>query len=550
MARFLRRTVLQGIASAGLAAALGSAPLQAGEAHIVVATGSGRVAGRRRDDISVFKGIPYGASTAGPGRFRPPRKPVPWPGTLDARADPPEAPQRDPRRPGRTEAPNPLAGVEPDWPLLGESEDCLKLDVWTPSAEDGARRPVMVWFHGGGFAVGSAAGLWQDGGHLARRGNVVVVSPNHRLNVFGHAYLDPLDAAFAGAGNAGMLDLVLALEWVRDNIGRFGGDPADVTIFGQSGGGQKVSMLLAMPAAAGLFHKAIIESGPAPKALEPGYATDMAKRLVAKLGLADGALGALETLPVERIMRAYYDVFDETGGYGVLGVLQGFAPVVDGAILPRHPFVDGAPSISADVPLLIGTTRTEMTLNTLLADPTADGMDEAGLRSRLDRLFGKDAARVLDAYRAAHPSWSPWQLYAVITADWPTRIYSIRIAEQKASTRKAPVFMYRTDWRTPVASGRLMSPHAIDIGFVLDDFDDTASFDGGGPEVAALSHRMSAAWLAFARNGDPNTPSLPPWPVYDPAAARATMLFDTECRVEGDPDGADRRAMDSIMAGR
>ncbi len=516
----------------------------------VVNTTLGKVAGRRVDGVAVFKGIPYGATTAGAGRFRPPRYPDQWTGILTVVDDPPSAPQSEPGdRPERGSA-SPFGGIEPGWPRLAESEDCLKLDVWTPAAEEGGKRPVMVWFHGGGFAVGSAAGRWQAGSRLSRRGDVVVVSPNHRLNVLGHLFLDPLSEQFAGAGNAGLLDLVLALTWVADNIARFGGDPANVTIFGQSGGGQKVSMLLAMPAAAGLFHKAIIQSGPAPKALEPAYAADMAQRVLTKLDVGSGELPRLQTLPLEQIMRAYFEVFRETGGYGVLGILQGFAPVVDGHVLPHHPFYHRGPTVSADVPLLIGTTRTEMTLNTLLGDANADKMDEHTLNERLTGLFGSDASRVLAAYRTAHPGMSPWELYAVITSDWPTRLYSIWIAEAKAKLGRASVFMYRTDWQTPVAGGRLMSPHAIDISFVLDDTPYTGSFDGGGRAVKRISHRMSEAWLAFARRGDPNTRSLPKWPSYEPEARRATMAFNNECRVMNDPDGADRRALDAILASR
>jgi para-nitrobenzyl esterase len=433
--------------------------------------------------------------------------------------------------------------------MLPESEDCLRLDVWTPSA-DPEKRPVMVWFHGGGFAVGSAAGLWQDGGNLARHGNVVVVSVNHRLNVLGHLYLDLLDEQFAGAGNAGLLDLVLALTWIKDNIGRFGGDPENVTIFGQSGGGQKVSMLLAMPAAAGLFHKAIIQSGPAPRALESAYAADMAQRLLVKLRIGKGELRRLQDIPLAQIMSAYFQVFRETGGYGVLGILQGFAPVVDGKYLFEHPFQGQAPSTSADVPLLIGTTRTEMTFYTLLQDPGADRMDEPSLRARLQVLFGADVGLVYDAYRTNHPSLSTWERYALITSDWPTRLYSVWIAEQKARLQRAPVFMYRTDWQTPVMDGKLMAPHAIDLSIVLDDTAYTTSFDGGGPSVRRLSQQMSGSWVAFARRGDPNIRALPAWPRYEPDAGRATMLYDRECRVVNDPDGADRSALDRIVAKR
>jgi len=496
----------------------------------------------------MFKGIPYGASTAGSGRFKPPRAPEAWSGVLKTVDDPPQAPQHDPGKPRRPRSDSPYEGIEPDWTQVPESEDCLKLNVWTPGLE-GRKRPVMVWFHGGGFAVGSAAGQWQDGGRLCRRGDVVVVSVNHRLNVLGYLYVDPLNAAFSGGGNAGLLDLVLALKWVQENIAQFGGDPQNVTIFGQSGGGQKVSMLLAMPAAAGLFQKAIVQSGPAPRALEPQYAADMARRLLAKLEIGTGEVERLQQVALDRIMSAYYSVFRETGGYGVLGILQGFAPVVDGKWLPQHPFDPEAPVVSADVPLMIGTTRTEMTLGALLEDPAADLMSESSLRDRLAGLFGNDTQRVLDAYRASHPGFSPWELYAVITSDWPTRLYSIWIAERKARLRRAPVFMYRTDWCTPVAEGKLMAPHAIDIGFVLDDTPYTRSFDGGGRGAAQMTRSMSGAWLEFARHGNPNNGSLPRWPAYEPER-RSTLLFDTPCRVVDDPDGADRRILDNLLAKR
>jgi len=553
MTRLSRRSVL-GTAVAGATwAMLGRAASPSGAPTagntVEVTTTHGKVAGYRKDGTCIFKGIPYGASTAGLARFQPPRPPEPWTGTLSATEDPPAAPQSEPGSKRTREVPASLADIEPDWPVLPESEDCLKLDLWTPAVDD-HRRPVMVWFHGGGFAVGSAAGDWQDGARLSQHADVVVVSVNHRLNVLGHLFLDRLDPHFAGAGNAGLLDLVLALSWVRDNIARFGGDPGNVTIFGQSGGGQKVSMLMAMPTAAGLFHKAIVQSGPAPKALEPAYAQQMAGRMLDKLGIATNKLSQLQTLPLERIMRAYFAVFRETGGYGVLGILQGFAPVADGVVLPQHPFDPVAPRVSAGVPLLIGTTRTEMTLNTLDQDPTADRMDEQSLQTRLAGLLGHDTERVIKAYRDHHRAASPWELYALITADWPTRLYSIWIAQAKARLERAPVYMYRTDWQTPVASGRLFSPHAIDLSWVLDDTPYSRSFDGGGSQVEHVARQMRDAWVAFARTGNPNATGLPEWPPYRPEAGHATMLFDNTSRVMNDPDGADWRVIDSIMSAR
>lgn len=545
--KITRRAVLRTVATAACVSPWlqGRAAAESDVGIVNVETSLGRVEGRRSGGTCVFKGIPYGASTAGRGRFRPPRPARPWTGSLTAVADPPEAPQRPPGPAPARAAANRFEDLDPDWPVLPESEDCLKLDVWTPAADRG-RRPVIVYFHGGGFVAGSAGGGWQEGTGLSRRGDVVFVSPNHRLNVLGHLYIDRMDPDFAGAGNAGMLDLVLALKWVRDNISRFGGDPGNITLMGQSGGGQKISMLLAMPQAAGLFHKAIIMSGPAPKALEPAYAEEMADRLLVKLGVARNALPRLQTLSLASIMSAYFAVFREIGGFGVLGILTGFAPVVDGSILPRHPFFGSAPRESSGVPLIIGTTRTEMTLNTLVDDPTAWKMDERRLRQRLDALFGSRTGRVIDGYRAHHPRASAWELYALITADWPTRIYSLWIAEAKARLGQAPVFMYRTDWRTPVAGGVLMSPHAIDLAMALGDARYTSSFDGGGAGVERLSNELSTAWLEFVRHGVPRSPLLPPWPRYDPTGTRATMLFDTESAVANDPDGADRRLMERV----
>lgn len=546
MIRLNRRTVLRAAAASATWAAFGRAAGTNGE-RITVPTNHGKVAGYRQEGSCIFKGIPYGASTAGKGRFLPPRPPAPWAGTLAVVSDPPEAPQREPGSQRRRAEPAAFANIEPDWPVLPESEDCLKLDLWTPASDDN-QRPVMVWFHGGGFAVGSAAGAWQDGSRLSRHADVVVVSVNHRLNVLGHLFLDRLDARFAGAGNAGLLDLVLALRWVRDNVARFGGDPRNVTILGQSGGGQKVSMLMAMPAAAGLFHKAIVQSGPAPKALEPDYAQQMAERMLGKLGIPRNGISQLQEAPLDRIMRAYFAVFRETGGYGVLGILQGFAPVADGVNLPQHPFAPVAPGVSAEVPLLIGTTRTEMTFNTLAEDPTADRMNEQGLRARLTELLGRNTESVIKSYREHHPAASPWELYALITADWPTRLYSIWMAQAKARLQRAPVYMYRTDWRTPVANGRLLSPHAIDLSWVLDDTPYSSSFDGGGTPVEQVARQMRDAWVAFSRSGSPDNPALPQWPPYRPEAGRTTLLFDDTCRVVNDPDGSDWRVIDSIMS--
>ena len=420
----------------------------------------------------------------------------------------------------------------------GESEDCLTLNVWTPALRDGKKRAVMVWLHGGGLWRLSAAGDDQAGRQLSRKGDVVVVSPNHRLGVFGFLLLD--DPYFRRSAHAGMLDLVQALAWVRDNIEAFGGDPGNVTIFGQSGGGQKVSLLMAMPAAKGLFHKAVIQSGPAPLALEHTYARSLTDSLLSHLRIGRDSLRRLQQISTEEILAAYYKVFAEVGGFGVLGVIQDFAPVVDGDVLPQQPFWHAAPPCSADVPLLIGTTRTEMTETTLEGQPDAYKMGYPQIEAQLKPLFGNDASKILAHYRRAHPHASSWEVYSLILSDWPTRLFSVHIAEAKVRQAKAPVFVYRMDWRTTAHDGLFMSPHAIDIPFVMDTVDVAAG--GAGREERRMADQMSGAWLAFAKSGRPRIAGVENWPAYD-LATRPTLLFNLESHVVNDPDGEDLRVL-------
>jgi para-nitrobenzyl esterase len=532
-----RRTLIRGAGFGALLLAAEGIPRLADAADMtsIAPTRWGPVRGKRVGDVHVFKGIRYGADTGGANRFRPPREPTPWREPIDAFEDGPQCFQRDP-----------LEKSPSAFTALPESEDCLKLNVWTPALRDGGKRPVMVWLHGGGLWRGSAAGDWQAGTALSRTCDVVMVSPNHRINVMGFAGLEALDSRFEGSTNAGMLDLVLALKWVRDNIDAFGGDPANVTIFGQSGGGQKISLLMAMPAARGLFHKAIIMSGPAPITVEIEYASAQARRLLGKLGLGAKSARKIGDVPPATLMRAYYEDFHAHGGYGVLGIIRGFAPAVDGKILPQQPFWNGAPAFSKGIPLLIGSTRTEMTETTLLADPTAPSMSWSAIEQKLRALFGDDANPILEQFRANHPQASPWEVYSVILSDWPTRMFSIRIAEEQAKLHGAPVYMYRTDWRTPVQNGLLMSPHAVDIGFVLDTVDANVGLNGGGAEPHAMAKQMSDAWVTFARTGNPQTPTLPRWAAYD-LESRTTMLFDMESRVALDPDGSDRQILEDRM---
>ena len=525
-----RRQFLAG-ASAPLIIGLGGAACAQGRADgpqvTLARTTAGPVLGKADRGAIAFKGVPYGAPTGGTRRFMPPSPPRPWSETHAAFGYGPIAPQR---RPG--------GGAAPAAMPLPESEDCLTLNVWTPGLHDGVKRPVMVWLHGGGLWRLSAAGANQEGTRLAALHDVVMVSPNHRLNVLGYAYLDEFDPAFAGSSCAGMLDLVLALRWVRDNIEAFGGDPDNVTIFGQSGGGQKVSILMAMPAAQGLFHKAIIQSGPAPLALEKPHARELADRLLRNLEIPAARITDIQSVPLEAIMGAYYKVFDEIGGFGVMGVIQDFAPTVDGTTLPQHPFWNGASPLSRDIPLIIGNTRTEMTEYFLAGRPDAPARGFDQVAADLEPIFGTDAPAIVAGSRETHPSAGPWEIDALIRSDWPTRLFSQRIADEQAGLGGAPVWLYRMDWQTRARGGLLMSAHAIDIAFVLDTVETNPVEPGEEREMRRMTQQMCAAWVSFARTGRPDDGSFPEWTPYSPAT-RPTMIFNLESAMAADPDGTD-----------
>jgi para-nitrobenzyl esterase len=512
-----------------------------------VDTSYGKVGGRSIAGIHSFLGLRYGASTGGRNRFMPPEKPQPWPGIQDAFSYGNSAPQSNPAQrgadPRRSEIGKLLAGS--DGPPPPESEDCLFLNVWTPGVNDNGKRAVMFWLHGGGFTTGSDSSALYIGANLSRRGDVVVVGINHRLGALGFTHLGDLGGdAFVHSGNAGMLDAVAALGWVRDNIERFGGDPNRIMIFGESGGGQKVSMLLACPPAKGLFHRAVIESGPGPKMMERDRASDIARLLLAELGLDSKRVAGIQSVPVEKILAAQFAVSAKLGGRP--GIIDGFAPVLDPTVLPEHPFYPRATQISADVPVIIGNNRTEMTL---FADPAAFSLDENGMKTRVKAQVGDRADQVIQVYRRANPNATPSDLFFLIWTDNPTTIFSNNIAERRAALGKAPTYRYRFDWETPALGGRLKSPHTLEMPFVFDNNQVAPGLSGGAsPEAVALAARVSEAWIAFAASGDPNTKKsgLPSWPAYD-SARRRTMLFNNESKVAEDPAGEERKIMDVIL---
>jgi para-nitrobenzyl esterase len=529
-----RRTFLK---QSGFAlAAINTAPwvgltAAADEATILAPTSAGRVRGRVVEGVNVFKGIPYGGTTAGANRFMPPTSPTPWSGVRDAFEWGPTAPQT-------------AAGARrrPDAPA--ETEECLVLNVFTPAVGDRKKRPVMVWLHGGGFSTGSASQPVVDGTNLARTGDVVVVSLNHRLNVLGFTYLgDAFGPDFATSGAVGLLDIVAALRWVRDNIEQFGGDPSLVTIFGQSGGGRKIATLMSMPTAKGLFHRAIIESVAVLRLTPRVDGVEYTSRLLAELALKPGQVRELQNLPLAQLLQANAVVTDSLQVRPPGWTAN--TPIVDGNIIPSHPWDPTAPALSAAIPLLIGYARTE---ETLYDRPTPEklALDDAGLRRQLSARMGMDADPVIDAYRRAHPDSTPWDLKILIATDHPRGTYARELAKRKADQGGAPAFLYRFDWETPEGGGHMRSPHTVEIPFAFNNIAVAGSLISKRADAYALAERVSAAWIAFARTGDPNVRQLPQWPAYT-STNRDTMLFNTTCRVERDPDRGPRLAMERVL---
>src|ERR1700730_7756185 len=516
----------------------------ASDAATVAETTAGKIRGFRRNGVYIFKGVPYGGSTAGGRRLRPPVKPEPWTGIRNALQYGRICPSQDSAHfnsDGRN-----LANSDEDAFVLHRGafltvpgEDCLRVNLWTPEINSSRRRPVMVYMHGGGFSAGSGHDLLSyDGESLARNHDVVIVTHNHRLNVYGYLNLAHLGGEeYASSANVGMLDLVAVLEWVRDNIATFGGDPGSVTIFGQSGGGGKVVALMAMPAAKGLFHRAIVQSGPFLKSLSTDYSGRLAELVVAELSLSKSQVSELQQIPVDRLSGAAAEAMKKMPRpkslfRRVYGEYD-WGPTVDGLILPRHPFDPRAPQISAEVPLLTGTNLHEGVSG--LDRPDAGVMEVEELNRLLKEEFGDGSQTIIGAYRRDYPKATPFELYAIIAAA-SFRRPAFEQAIRKAALGSAPAYSYIYSWRTPVLDNRPGSFHACEIAFTFDNAEICDHYSGGTPEAFVLSKQISTAWVNFARTGDPNHDGLPHWPTYT-SEHRATMYFDTPCGVRNDPEG-------------
>jgi para-nitrobenzyl esterase len=538
MRRMRRRHFVGMGAAAAAAAVLERVPLFAhtaeGTPGAIVETTAGRIRGLQLDRVHGFKGVPYGASTAGARRFLPPLPAAPWTGVRDTFTLGPRSPQGHATYVAEWQ---PLTGQEPP------DEECLHLNVWTASASTGGTRPVMVWLHGGGYSGGSPGAIPYDGANLARRHDVVVVSITHRVNAFGFLYLKGLGGPrYANASNAGMNDIVAGLEWVRDNIARFGGDPRNVTIFGQSGGAGKVSTLLGMPAAQGLFHRAAAQSGSAVTSMPAAVATRNAEAYLARLGVKPTELDKMTTLPLAQLVDAVQPA--NGGGFAA-------APVVDGESLPHDVFNPEATELSSKIPLLIGSTETEVTWS-VSADYTPPADIEA-LCARVQKSLRTDAAHartIVDTARAARPRATLLDLALIVETDASGFRTGVDVqAERKGARGDAAVYMYRFDWYSPAGGGRLRAMHCMDIPFVFETIDECQSIVGSGADRRDLADRMSGAWVAFARTGNPNHALLPKWEPFA-AASRPTMIFGRECRLLADPYREERLAVGQALRDR
>lgn len=481
--------------------------------NTIVKSVYGKLQGVQIDGVFAWKGIPYAKPPVGPLRFRAPERPDSWEGIRDASSFAPVAPQ--PQSEIMEFFGNDVSNM---------SEDCLYLNVWSPGADD-KRRPVMVWIHGGAFVAGSGSSQWYDGASFASQGDVVVVTINYRLGVLGFLHLGEIGGEeYATSGNCGILDQVAALHWVQENIAAFGGDPNNVTIFGESAGAMSVGVLLGMPSAQGLFQKAILQSGAAANVHSSSTATKVASGLLAALKVEPENLFKLEEMPVENLIQA-----------SQLLPMMSLGPVVDGVSLPKHPQQAAAEGLAQEVAVLIGTNKDEYNIFSVF-DPEWNVADDAKVAALFEKTFGPLVPVISKHFDSPLNQELFNKLMTISIFTHPAQM----LAELQAK-HGAPVWMYRFDWETPVFGGVLKATHALEIPFVWNTLDkpNTENFTGSSPERQAVANQMHQAWINFARNGNPNTEDLPEWPTYD-ASNRSTMIFNLESEVVNDPNREER----------
>ncbi|MEV4315571.1 carboxylesterase family protein [Actinocrispum sp. NPDC049592] len=506
-----------------------------------VSTANGRVRGAVVDGVHVFKGIPYGATTTGDGRFAPPRPAAAWTGVRDATEFGPASPQLPTAlRPGDA----PILAALFDAPLKHpQSEDMLTVNVWSAGLDGPANRPVIVHLHAGAFQFGWASWPMYDGANLARDGDAVVVSLTYRLGVLGFLYLAELGGPdFAHSGNIGLLDVLAALGWVRDNIAAFGGDPGNVTMVGDSAGAGVVTGLMALPESRGMFHRAFTISVGGSSGVQPGQATTVAETIVKELGFSRGDdLAPLREIRASRLVRAQIAASARLGEFTFGGSFR-FGPVIDGLHLTDSPLNIAVRGDAMDIPLMLGSTKDEFTL---LAADMAAGLDEPQARQIAQTMMGDYGETVLDTYWSRRPGATPGDVMLAIWSD-STRVATLRIADGHVTHGTNPVYTYLFTWESPVHGGKYGATHILDSPFWFNNVD-AAPITGDGPDRRALADRMSKALIAFARTGNPNHSGLPHWPAYR-IGDRPTMVIDTTCELRLDPYGAEREVLTQVSA--
>lgn len=505
-----------------------SSSIQVSSEKAVVETASGKIRGYQDEGIYTFKGIPYANSTSGKNRFAPPQPVTPWTDVRDSLAYGPICPQR----PNKGWASEEYAFLF-QWVDGRQGEDCLCVNVWSPSLGSQSKKAVMFWIHGGAFFSGSSQEHPSyDGKNLSAFGDVVVVSINHRLNVFGFLDLSAYGDQYVNSGNAGMLDIVAALQWVKDNIAAFGGDPNNVTVFGQSGGAAKITTLMNMPSAKGLFHKAISQSTSVAKIAPKEFSTALAKCVLDHLEISPDQIEKIHDVDYRQLIDASIAAEQEisASSFAKLVTRSGWQPVVDGVVIPSHPFNPTAPDIASEIPMMIGSNRHEWSAS--IGDAALEALTDEGLRQKLLEKYPQEGDAFFKVCKQNYPGAKPVEILSFLN---PYNSMAHVLAERKSRQQKAAVFLYMFAWETKLMDGRPRAYHCSEIPFIFRNTDRCNTMTGATEEARSLSTKISQAWVSFAKTGNPNHDGFPTWPAFTQAKGE-TMIFDNICKVKHDPD--------------